>query len=199
MRADLLLIADLVQENTRLLDLGCGDGELLAHLKKNKSVTGYGLDLDPINIEKCLSKGVNVIEQDLDRGLANFSENSFETVVMTETLQSVKEPDQLLQEMLRIGNECIVSFPNFGHWQCRFQLVFGKMPLSKHLPNNWFNTPNIHLCTCDDFEALCVELNIRIIEKRYVNSQHENSRWVRLAPNLLSAFAFYRLGRANVF
>ena len=195
MRADLKLIADLVQPNSRLLDLGCGDGELLAELKESKAVRGYGLDVDPNNIEKCLLKGVNVIEHDLDRGLDSFSSNSFQIVVMTETLQSVKAPDQLLLEMLRIGEECIVSFPNFGNWRCRLQLIFGGMPVSKHLPDSWFDTPNIHLCTCTDFERLCNDLNIRILEKKYVNSRHEQNALMGLAPNLLSSYAFYRLGR----
>jgi len=195
MRADLELIADLIQPNSRLLDLGCGDGELLAHLTESKEVKGYGLDVDPNNIEKCLLKGVNVIEQDLDRGLGNFSSDSFRIVVMTETLQSVKAPDQLLLEMLRIGEECIVSFPNFGNWRCRLQLGRGGMPVSKHLPNNWFETPNIHLCTCADFERLCNDLKIKILEKKYVNSEHEQNALIQFAPNLLSAFAFYRLGR----
>jgi methionine biosynthesis protein MetW len=195
MRADLELIADLVPPNSRLLDLGCGDGELLAHLKESKEVKGYGLDVDPNNIEKCLLKGVNVIEHDLDRGLASFSSDSFQIVVMTETLQSVKEPDQLLSEMLRIGEECIVSFPNFGNWRCRLQLGRGGMPVSKHLPNNWFDTPNIHLCTCSDFERLCNNLKIVILEKKYVNSEHEHNALIQFAPNLLSAYAFYRLGR----
>ena len=196
MRSDLQLIADLVQPKTRVLDLGCGNGELLSYLKTHKSVTGYGLDVDAANIEQCLQKGVNVIEHDLNRGLENFASNSFEIVVMTETLQSVKAPDQLLLEMLRIGNECIVSFPNFGNWRCRLQISMGKMPISPHLPNNWFDTPNIHLCTCQDFELLCDRLNINIVEKRYVNSQHNSRPFIKVAPNLLSAFAFYRLGKS---
>ena len=196
MRSDLQLIADLVQPKTRVLDLGCGNGELLSYLKKHKSVTGYGLDVDAVNIEQCLQKGVNVIEHDLNRGLESFASNSFEIVVMTETLQSVKAPDQLLLEMLRIGNECIVSFPNFGNWRCRLQISMGKMPISPHLPNNWFDTPNIHLCTCRDFEILCNSLNINIVEKRYVNSQHHSRPFIKVAPNLLSAFAFYRLGKS---
>ena len=196
MRSDLQLIADLVQPKTRVLDLGCGNGELLSYLKTHKSVTGYGLDVDAANIEQCLQKGVNVIEHDLNRGLESFASNSFEIVVMTETLQSVKAPDQLLLEMLRIGKECIVSFPNFGNWRCRLQISMGKMPISPHLPNNWFDTPNIHLCTCHDFEILCNNLNIDVVEKRYVNSQHHNRPFIKVAPNLLSAFAFYRLGKS---
>jgi len=142
LRADLAVIADLVNPGARVLDLGCGEGDLLAHLQENKQVNGYGLDLDDDNIRICVSKGVNVIEQNLDDGLANFESNSFDMVVMTETLQSVRSPDILLREMLRIGEECVITFPNFGHWRCRLHLaLFGRMPVSRHLPHSWFDTP----------------------------------------------------------
>jgi methionine biosynthesis protein MetW len=198
LRPDLAHIAELINANARVLDLGCGEGDLLAYLQKNKSVNGYGLDVDPENISTCLKKGVNVIEQNLDDGLANFPDSSFDMVVMTETLQSVRSPHHLLRELLRIGDECIVTFPNFGHWRCRFQLLgSGTMPVSKHLPHAWFDTPNIHLCTFHDFEALCRNLNLPIIQRRVVNSRYFESRLSRLWPNLLGTVAFYRLGRPN--
>lgn len=196
LRADLAVIADLVNENARILDLGCGEGDLLAHLQTHKQVIGYGLDVDAENIRICLDKGVNVIEQDLDAGLSNFADASFDMVVMTDTLQSVKAPDQLLREMLRIGEECIITFPNFGHWQCRAQLVFrGRMPVSKHIPHAWFNTPNIHLCTFRDFETLCRDIGLKIIERRVVDHRNRELPWGALLPNLLGPVAFYRLGR----
>jgi methionine biosynthesis protein MetW len=195
-RADLDVIADLINPGARVLDLGCGEGELLAHLQEEKEVNGYGLDVDPDNIRICLDKGVNVIEQDLDQGLDNFADKSFDMVVMTETLQSVKAPDRLLLDMLRIGQECIVTFPNFGHWRCRVQLAFGKMPVAKHLPHRWYDTPNIHLCTFRDFEDLCSQLNLRIISRRVVNHQHAEKSLMSRWPNMLGTFAFYRLGRA---
>jgi len=196
LRADLELIAGLVNVGARVLDLGCGEGDLLSHLQTNKRVNGYGLDVDPENIRICLEKGVNVIEQDLDEGLANFENDSFDMVVMTETLQSVREPDRLLKDMLRIGEECIITFPNFGHWRCRLQLAFlGRMPVAKHIPHTWFNTPNIHLCTFRDFENLCSDLNFPIIERRVVDHRNIESPLGSLLPNVLGPVAFYRLGR----
>jgi methionine biosynthesis protein MetW len=199
LRADLAIIADLINPNARVLDLGCGEGELLAHLQQHKQVNGYGLDVDPEHIRVCLEKGVNVVEQDLDAGLANFADDSFDMVVMTETLQSVRAPDMLLREMLRIGEQCIITFPNFGHWRCRLQLAFlGRMPVAKHIPHSWFDTPNIHLCTFRDFENLCAALGFPIIERRVVDHQHVESALGSLLPNLLGPVAFYRLGRGKV-
>jgi len=196
LRADLELIAGLINPKARVLDLGCGEGDLLAHLQSNKQVNGYGLDVDAENIRICLDKGVNVIEQDLDEGLANFENDSFDMVVMTDTLQSVRSPDMLLKEMLRIGEQCIITFPNFGHWRCRMQLAFlGRMPIAKHIPHTWFNTPNIHLCTFRDFENLCADLNFPIIERRVVDHRNIESPLGSLLPNVLGTVAFYRLGR----
>ena len=198
LRADLAHIAELINANARVLDLGCGEGDLLAHLQETKSVNGYGLDVDPENIRTCLGKGVNVIEQNLDDGLANFPDSSFDMVVMTETLQSVRAPDHMLTEMLRIGEECIVTFPNFGHWRCRTQLITkGQMPVAKHLPHSWFDTPNIHLCTFKDFEQLCRDLGLRIIQRRVVSPTYNEASWISIWPNLLGTTAFYRLGRPD--
>ena len=171
---------------------------MLANLQAEKNVNGYGLDKDPENIQVCLSKGVNVIEQDLDAGIANFADDNFDMVVMTDALQAVRDPRGLLREMLRIGEECVVTFPNFGHWRCRAQLgLKGHMPVSKHLPHNWHNTPNIHLCTTQDFERLCLEENFRIIQRRVVNTQYREHWSITLAPNLMASHAFYRLGRPS--
>jgi methionine biosynthesis protein MetW len=196
LRADLAIIADLINPGARVLDLGCGEGELLARLKTDKAVNGYGLEIDPDNITTCIHKGVNVIEQDLDAGLDNFADDSFDMVVMTETLQSVKAPVQMLHDMLRIGQECIITFPNFGHWRCRAYLATrGRMPVSEHLPHSWYDTPNIHLCTFLDFERLCQAEAFNIIERFVVDAGHANRPLMNRFPNFFGTFAFYRLGR----
>ena len=198
MRSDLELVAKLIQPEARVLDLGCGEGDLLDNLQQEKNVIGYGLDKDAENIRTCLSRGVNVIEQDLDQGLSNFNDDAFDMVIMTETIQSVREPERLLKEMLRVGRECVVTFPNFGHWRCRLQLGFrGHMPVSKHLPHDWHNTPNIHLCTTMDFEKMCAEENIKIIQRRVVDTRYQEHWAIQLAPNLMASHAFYRLGRPS--
>ena len=196
MRPDLEIIADLVNPGARVLDLGCGEGDLLAWLQRNKQVNGYGLDVGAENITTCVRKGVNVIEQDLDEGLDNFPDDSFDMVVMTETLQSVRLPGRMLDEMLRIGRQCIVTFPNFGHWRSRFHLALkGRMPMAKHLPHTWYETPNIHLCTFKDFERLVRRKGLRIIERFVVSADHLNRPLMNLFPNLFGSIAFYRLGR----
>ncbi len=197
LRPDLAVIAELVNPGARVLDLGCGEGELLAELQRSKAVNGYGLDVDPDNIRICMDKGVNVIEQDLNEGLSNFADSSFDMVVMTETLQAVEAPDLMLREMLRVGEECIITFPNFGYWRCRVQLlVNGSMPVASHLPHSWYDTPNIHLCTFKDFEQLCADLGLRIIQRRVVDHRHSERPLLTYAPNWLGAVAFYRLGQA---
>ena len=196
MRADLAIIAELVKPGARVLDLGCGEGELLARLREDKAVNGYGLEIDPDKITTCIRKGVNVIEQNLDAGLDNFADDSFDMVVMTETLQSVKAPVQMLKDMLRVGRECIVTFPNFGHWRCRTYLATrGRMPVSEHLPHSWYDTPNIHLCTFLDFERLCQAEGFNIIERFVVDAEHANRPLINRFPNFFGTFAFYRLGR----
>ena len=196
MRSDLSIIAELVRTGASVLDLGCGDGELLAHLARTRQVHGIGLEIDAAQITACLAKGVNVIEHDLNLGLKRFSDDAFEVVVMTETLQALRHPDLVLQEMLRVGRECVVTFPNFGHWRCRASLITrGRMPVSKHLPHRWYDTPNIHLCTVVDFEQLCVQLGIHIKERFVLGSDHRVHMLASLAPNLFGEVAFYRLAR----
>ena len=196
MRADLQIIADLVRPSARVLDLGCGGGELLRHLAAEKGVYGYGVEKDAAQISACVRAGVNVVEHDLDVGLGRFPDGSFDMVVMTETLQAVAEPSRLLDEMLRIAEECVVTFPNFGHWRCRAQLALGRMPVANHLPHQWHDTPNIHLCTFDDFERLVRAKGLPIIARHVVDARYRLRRRIAF-PNLLGSRAFYRLGRAR--
>lgn len=196
MRADLEIIQQWIPENSRVLDLGCGDGELLAWLKQHKNVSGYGLEINPDKISACIEKGVNVIEQDLDKGLSNFADNSFDVVVMTQALQVVHYPDRILQEMLRVGRTCIITFPNFGHWQCRWYLATkGRMPVSDFMPYTWYNTPNIHFCTFKDFEALCQEMQMQVLDRLAVDRQHRRNLGSRLWPNMLGEIGIYRVAR----
>ncbi len=195
LREEQALIASWIAPGSRVLDLGCGDGALLAHLKLERNVTSYGLEIDPENILRCIASGVNVIQSDLDRGLLDFDDNSFDYVVMTETLQAVRFPNRLLREMLRVGREGIVTFPNFGHWKCRLQVLAGRMPVTRHLPHTWYNTPNIHMCTVRDFEALCAEEHIEILQHEAVDSAHRAALAMRLLPNLFSEVGLYRFRR----
>lgn len=199
MRADLDIIQQWIPENSRVLDLGCGDGELLSWLKEHKNVSGYGLEIDPDKINACIEKGVNVIEQNLDLGLGNFASNSFDVVVMTQALQVVHYPDRILQEMLRVGRTCIITFPNFGHWRCRWYLATrGRMPVSDFMPYTWYNTPNIHFCTFKDFEALCNAMQMQVLDRLAVDNQHRDHLGSRLWPNLLGEIGIYRVTRNPV-
>ncbi len=192
-----------IKPKSRVLDLGCGDGTLLLHLQKTLGVTGYGLEIDEAKINEAISKGLNIIEQDLNDGLARFSDNSFDTVVMARALQAVKSPDQLLIDMLRVAKEGIVTFPNFAYWQNRVYLgIKGIMPMSETLPHEWYNTPNIHLCTFKDFERLCDDNDIRIIDAVAISDKPSPklpttlmNRLVKRAPNLLADVAVYRIAK----
>jgi len=196
MRPDLLTIQARVKAGSRVLDLGCGDGELLHYLATEKNVSGYGLEIDPEGLQACLAKGVPVLEQNLDKGLDNFDSQSFDLVIMTQALQAVRAPDKILDEMLRIGKECIITFPNFGHWSCRYHLLRkGRMPVSDALPYTWYDTPNIHLCTFKDFEALCYRRELRILDRTVVNHDYKHTWTMSLAPNLFGEVAIYHVSR----
>jgi len=196
MRADLEIIKPWFTPESRVLDLGCGDGELLADLQQSLNIRGLGLEIDPDNITACIARGINVIDKNIDEGLASIKDNSFDTVVMTQALQVMHRPDQTVEEMLRIGKEGIVTFPNFAHWRARFYLALrGRMPVSKFLSYEWYDTPNIHFFTFKDFERLCIDRNIRIIERTVVDHNHRESWSNRLWPNMLGEIAIYRITR----
>lgn len=196
MRHDLATIQQWIQPQANVLDLGCGDGTLLAHLRDTKNVFGYGLEINQDQILECVKNNVNVIEQDLDQGLDNFDNNSFDVVIMTQALQAVHFPDRVIDDMLRVGKECIITFPNFGHWRCRLYLALrGRMPVSKTLPYTWYNTPNIHLCTFKDFEALCFRKQLKILNRTVVDMNYRDGFLQRFFPNLFGETAIYRVSR----
>ncbi len=196
MRVDLELIANWIPEGARVLDLGCGDGELLAHLRDQRGASGLGVEIDEARMMGCIDRGVPVVQKDLDTGLGNFLDKSFDTVVMTQSLQQMKAPHKTLAEMLRIGQDAIVTIPNFGFWDARRYLTFlGRMPMSKLLPYSWFDTPNIHMCTLRDFEQLCQDQKVRIKKRTVVDSQHRASRFINLWPHLLGEIAIYHLDK----
>ncbi len=190
------LISEWITSNSRVLDLGCGDGQLLKHLIDTYQVTGYGMEIDPKKNIQAIEKGLNVIQSDLNsHDLADyFDPDSFDYIIMTQALQVVSRPDQLLDDMLTIGKQIIVTFPNFGHWRNRMQLLLtGRMPKTDTLPYHWFDTPNIHMCTFKDFEELCEEKNIKIIARTVVNTEHQSNWGMRLFPNWLGEVALYKL------
>lgn len=197
MRSDLSIIADWITPNTRVLDLGCGDGTLLEHLKNQKSISGYGIEISPEAILSCTKRGVNVIKKDIDQGMAGFRDQSFDYVVMSQSLQTMHNTDKALLEMLRIGKEGIISFPNMGYIRARLQFALkGHMPVTKSLAHTWYETPNIHLCTIKDFENLCNQLNIEILERIVVDNDHEARPGMNLLPNLLGKLALYRVRKS---
>lgn len=195
-RYDHELLQNWVPAASRVLDLGCGEGSLMEKLQNNRQAHTVGMEIDSEKIIACLKKGLSVIEQDLDRGLDNLQNDSFDCVVMTQTLQAVNAPDLVLDEMLRVGKQCMITFPNFGHWACRLHLGFkGRMPVSKFMPFSWYDTPNIHFCTVSDFEALCLEKNIKILNKAMINQDGETSLAARHWPNLFAVTAVYHVSK----
>jgi methionine biosynthesis protein MetW len=179
-----------VAPGCRVLDLGCGDGRLLNHLWQARQAPGYGVEIDDAKVLECIRNDVNVLQMDLEDGLATFADRSFDCVILSETLQAIHRQEPLLRDMLRVGSEAIVSFPNFGYWRARIQIAFaGHMPVSKELPYQWYDTPNVHHCTLLDFETLCARLGFRILERVVLTGGQR----VGYMPNLLGALAIYRV------
>ena len=192
----LSVIEKWVEVRSKVLDLGCGNGNILSELQKTKDVIGLGVEIEEKNIEECLLQNINVIEQNIDDGLINFSNDSFDVVILSQTIQVLKNPNTALEEITRIGETCIVTIPNFGHWRSRLSLLLdGRMPVTSPLPESWHATPNIHLCTLKDFEMLCSELLITIEERVTVNSNNENKWYLNIWPNLFSASAIYKISK----
>ena len=191
-RADLDAIAGWVPPRASVLDLGCGTGLLLRYLKQSREVRGYGIEISDADVLACVKNGVNVIQSDLEAGLAGFDAGSFDYVILSQTLQAMRHTEQIVMEMLRVGRQGIVSFPNFGYWPQRLQVLRGRMPVSDVLPYLWYNTPNVHLCTLTDFEDFCASHGVRILERIAMQGR----RRVHIAPNLRSSVAVYRFEKA---
>ena len=196
LRVDLEILRQWIKTGSRVLDLGCGDGTLLESLSQSHNIEGYGLEIDPQRITACIARGVNVVETDINQGLGHFGDDSFDTVVMTYSLQTLKRPDKTLAEMLRIGKECVVTFPNFGNIRSRAHLALrGRMPVTKQLAWQWYDTPNIHFCTVNDFEALCQSLQIHILHRETVAEHNPDRQLKGIWPNLFSETAIYHLSK----
>ncbi len=194
LRPELQKICDWIEPGSRVLDLGCGDGALLHWLTEHRNITGYGVEIDQANVISCLKKNVNIIQADLDAGLTDFESGSFDYVIMTQALQALSRPDKTLSEMIRVGRQSIVTFPNFGLWKHRLYLSLkGRMPVSKALPAQWYDTQNIHLCTVNDFERFCVEQGMVIAKKDIVDYSHKPNGLMKLWPNLFGEVALYQI------
>jgi methionine biosynthesis protein MetW len=190
-RPDFAAIAAWIPNGASVLDLGCGDGSLLRYLKETRATRGYGVEINDVDIVSCIVNGMNVIQNDLESGLSDFEDNSFDFVILSQTLQATRHTEALIREMLRVGREGIVSFPNFGYWKNRLNVLLGNMPVSRDLPYQWYDTPNVHLCTLRDFENFCFRSNVDVLQRSVMSGKRE----IRLLPNLLGSTAVYRFKR----
>ena len=186
-------IAALVPEGSRVLDLGCGDGALLAHLQQNRACTGYGVEIDDANVLACVQRGVNVIQLNLEEGLALFADASFDVVLQIDTLQHLRNAETMLRETVRVGRVGIVAFPNFAHWPNRLSVLTGRMPVTKRLPYEWYDTPNIRVGTHADLQTLAQRSGLRVLDSFGL----QNGRTVRVLPNLLASTSVVQLAQAR--
>ncbi|MFM9154621.1 MAG: methionine biosynthesis protein MetW [Polynucleobacter victoriensis] len=193
MRSDFAAIAKWIKPGSQVLDVGCGDGTLLNYLKESKSAHVYGVELADDKVLACAQKGLNIVQQNLEGGLALFEDNSFDTVILSQTLQTIHQTARILSEIARVGNECIVSFPNFGHWSHRASVALGRMPVSKSLPYQWYDTPNVRVLTIADFEALAPAVGLQLLDRVVLH----DGQAVQFLPNLRGSLAIYRARRAK--
>ena len=191
LRPDLEVIAGWIPAGARVLDLGCGDGTLMAHLQAGKGCAGYGVEIDDAAVLRCVQRGVNVVQQNIEAGLGMFGGGMFDVVVLSMAIQATARTEHVLREMSRLGGECIVSFPNFGHWSHAWSILRGRMPMSREMPYQWYDTPNLHLSTPRDFEDLLAQLGLRIRRRAFL----ADGRPVAMLPALRSTQAIYAFTR----
>lgn len=193
LRPDLAVIAANVARGSRVLDVGCGDGDLMQALRDQSGVDARGLEIDPANVAECVAKGLSAIQGDADTDLADYPDKSFDYAILSQTLQTTMRPDRVLEQLLRIGNKAFVSFPNFAHWRVRLSLLWGgRMPVTRQLPEAWYATTNIHHVTVDDFRALVKERDIRVERSWFLNGDRETSA---AAANFRAEHAVFLLSR----
>jgi methionine biosynthesis protein MetW len=193
LRPDLVPIAELVPAGSRVLDLGCGGGELLAHLQQHKGCSGYGVEIDDDNVQRCVQRGVDVIQLNLEDGLALFEDRSFDVVLQLDTLQHLRNTERMLRETARVGRFGIVTFPNFAHWPNRMSVLRGRMPVTKTLPYEWYDTPNIRVGTHADFEVLARRNGLAILDSFGLHGGDVVRRW----PNLRASVAVFKIERSS--
>ena len=172
MKKEFRIISELIENNTRVLDVGCGDGTLMKHLKDNKNIDTRGLEISKSNVQDCISKGLSIIEGNAEKDLHQFQNSSFDYAVLSQTLQAFYNPEKVIEDLLRVANKAIVTIPNFGYWKVRIHLLFkGTMPVTENLPNEWYNTPNLHMCTIKDFFNFCSEKKIELYKSIALNGE----------------------------
>ena len=187
------IINNWVPDDSKVIDFGCGDGSQLKELMDTKKVLGYGVEINDTKIQKCIAKGVPVIKQDIDLGINEFESSNFDLSIMARSIQCLKNPANALKGMLKLSKRCVVTLPNLGYWRCRLNILSGEMPVTPELPSSWYETENIHLCTIKDFEKLCVDENIKIKDKVFLNKKGDQSTFVSIKPNLLAVEGVYLL------
>jgi len=191
-RSDYAIIGELIESNTRVLDLGCGEGELLDWLSTNKGVTGRGVEIDSTRVQRAIARGVSAYQGDIDQGLADYPPDSFDYVILSQTLQETRHPLAVLRDMLRVAHSAVVTFPNFGHWSVRLShLLSGRAPKTRIFPHDWYDSPNIHFFTVDDFEDLVARQGWKVERRYFLSGRHHG----RLLPNLMAEVAVYLVRR----